>query len=306
MIVDCYTHAWDSDSELGLCLPPSGSRKSQQTSSEDQPNHGFARHLAASEPVDVTILVGFKSSHLNANIHNEKLAEYISAHSDRIIGFAGIDPSDPKAAIEDMKRGRDEFGMKGFAIAPSAQDYHPTSSQAMRVYAEAEEMRMPLLVHSGVHLCSKAKLEYARPFLLDEVAREMPELKIIIAHVGHPWTQETILLLAKHDNVFAEVSWLLRQPWQAYTTLLSAHQMGVIDKLLFGSGFPLATASECIEEIYGINHLCQGNNLPAIPREQIRGIVERDTLELLGIDHAARQTPPLRNGKPTTPADLVH
>ena len=46
---------------------------------------------------------------------------------------------------------------------------------------------MPVLFHCGLGVCAETKLEYARPVLLDEVARELPDLKIIIAHLGLPW-----------------------------------------------------------------------------------------------------------------------
>jgi len=97
--------------------------------------------------------------------------------------------------------------------------------------------------------------------------------------------------------VYAEISWLLHQPWQAYQALLSAYQCGVIEKLLFGSGFPSAPASLCIEALYSLNHLCHGTNLPTIPREQLRGIVERDALTLLGIADGRSPAPrrPTRN-----------
>ena len=61
-----------------------------------------------------------------------------------------------------------------------------------------------------------------------------------------------------------------------------------MDKLLFGSGFPHDSAAHGIEELYGIAHMIRETNLPTIPREQLRGIVERDALGLLGITpHAA-------------------
>jgi hypothetical protein len=69
----------------------------------------------------------------------------------------------------------------------------------------------------------------------------------------------------------------------AYQALLGAHQLGVMDKLLFGSGFPAASASQCIEALYSINQLVHQTNLPTVPREAIRGIVERDALSALGI-----------------------
>ena len=95
------------------------------------------------------------------------------------------------------------------------------------------------------------------------------------------------MLLAKHPNVYAEISWILHRPWEAYQALLGAHESGVTDKILFGSGFPFLSAAASIESLYRINHLVHGTNLPTIPREALRGIVERDALTLLGIDHPA-------------------
>jgi predicted TIM-barrel fold metal-dependent hydrolase len=153
----------------------------------------------------------------------------------------------------------------------------------MRVYAEAEKLGMPILVHPVGQYTEQSKLEYARPYLLDEIARSFPRLPIIISQLGQPWVDETICLLGKHSNVYADVSGMLSRTWQAYGALVSAHQHQVIDKLLFGSDFPYTSATECIESLYSINQLAQGTNLPVIPREALRGIVERDTLGLLGL-----------------------
>ncbi len=193
--------------------------------------------------------------------------------------------------------------MPGLSVAPAAQDFHPSDTRAMLVYGEACRRRMPILFHTGVHISALTKLEYAKPVLLDAVAREFPDLAIVIAHMGFPWVSETITLLAKHPNVYTEISWLLHQPWQAYQALLSAHQYGVMNKLLFGSGFPAASASHCIEDLYSINHLVHGTNLPSIPREQLRGIVERDALTLLGLPPRPRPTTPPSEQLHTIPDD---
>jgi len=92
-----------------------------------------------------------------------------------------------------------------------------------------------------------------------------------------------VAVLRKHPNVYADVSGLLSRPWQAYGALVSAYQSQVIDKLLFGSDFPYTSVTDCIEALYSINQLTQGTNLPLVPRESLRGIVERDTLGLLGL-----------------------
>jgi hypothetical protein len=274
MIVDCYTHSWESPEQLGRCTPAAGA---------DSGGAGASRHLAAAEPVDHSFVLGFRSHYLGAHIPNEQVAAHVKRNAGRLLAFAGVDPSQPKEAIADLQRAREEWGMVGLSVAPPAQDFHPSDTLAMTVYAEAARLGMPVLFHTGVYVCPATKLSYAQPVLLDEVAREFPQLKIVIAHMGYPWVAETIALLEKHANVFAEISWLLDRPWPAYHALLAAYHADVMDRLLFGSGFPNAAASECIEALYSINHICQGTNLPAIPREQLRGIVERDALSLLGI-----------------------
>lgn len=245
---------------------------------------GPERHLAACEPVDKAFVLGFESAYLEAQISNAQVAAYVRRHPEKLIGFAGVDPGSPREAVEAIRRARQEWGMRGVSVAPAAQDFHPSASSALKVYQAAAELRMPVLFHCGPYLAARSKMEYAEPVLLDEVAREFSDLKIIIAHLGYPWVNETLVLLAKHANVFAEISWLLHQPWQAYQALTSASQYGVTDKLLFGSGFPYTSAAHCIEGLYGLNHLVQGTNLPTIPREQLRSIVEREALDLLGIE----------------------
>jgi len=59
-----------------------------------------------------------------------------------------------------------------------------------------------------------------------------------------------------------------------------------MDKLLFGSGFPLSNAGECIETLLGFNMLLSDTKLPTVPRGSIRNVIERDSLELLGIEHS--------------------
>ncbi|MCH7597135.1 MAG: amidohydrolase [Planctomycetes bacterium] len=292
MIVDCYTHTWETAAKLGPHAARTSPDQSPDTASGESDGAGVSQHLASAEPVDTTIVLGFKSRYLNADIDNEQVAAYVKTHPDRLVGFAGIDPSNPKEAIAEMAHAQDDLSMPGLSIAPAAQDFHPSDSRAMLVYEEACRRRMPIVFHTGVQISALTKLEYAKPVLLDEVAREFPDLAIVIAHMGFPWMNETIALLAKHPNVYTEISWLLHQPWQAYQALLSAHQYGVMNKLLFGSGFPAASASHCIEDLYSINHLVHGTNLPSIPREQLRGIVERDALTLLGLPGRSQPTTP--------------
>lgn len=295
MIVDCHTHVWESLEQLGAARANGRCRAHRGPASpsgaESLPDASTDQHLIASEPVDRSFVLGFKSRYLDAEIPNSFVSDYVRRHNDKLVGVAGIDPTNLSEALDDMKRAHEELGMKAITAAPAAQDFHPADSRAMQVFAEAARLNMPVFLHPGIHFSAADKMEFARPVLLDEVARELPELKIVIAHMGHPWIEECIVLLGKHPNVFADISSVLHRPWHAYNALLSAYQSGVMDKLLFGSDFPYTTATTAIESLFRINQLVTGTNLPTVPRPYLAAIVERDALALLGIE-ASPVAPP--------------
>lgn len=297
MIVDCHSHIWENAQQLGEAtadnLPNIRPIYHSLTRSARLPDASTERHYAACEPVDKAIVLGFRSHYLQAHIPNDLVAAYVNKHPDELIGFAGIDPTEPEEAIQEMRRARDELGMKGLALAPAAQNFHPMHSAALGIYQEAVRLGLPIMFHQGLYFSAESKMEYARTALLDDVAREFPDLRIVVAHLGYPWVDETVVLIGKHANVFADISGLLLRPWQAYNTLLTAYQFGVMDKLLFGSDFPYTSPAKCIEALYSINHMCHGTSLPTLPRERLRGIVERDTLSLLGIQDVPAAPQPI-------------
>ena len=279
MIVDCHTQTWDANAQLG---------QAQTAIVEPAVQADSARHLEAVGPVDRAIVLAFKSDYLQAEIPNRYVAEYVGRYSSKLIGFAGIDPT-VEGWRDELAVAQEELGLRGVTVSPGLQNFHPADTRAMALYEQCARRGMPMLFEQN-HRSSAAKMEFARPMLLDEVAREFPALRIVVSHLGYPWIHETVVVLAKHPNVFADVAGLLRHPWLSYNALMPAYEYDVMDKLLFGSGFPHRCPAECIESLYSINQISAGTNLVAIPRQKLRGIVERDTLALLGIEQSPAQS----------------
>jgi predicted TIM-barrel fold metal-dependent hydrolase len=280
MIVDCHTQIWDASTRLGR----GGYALVTGTVHADA-----ERHLQAAIPVDRAIVLAFKSRYLGAEIPNSYVADYVRRNPAKMVGFAGIDPTEPDW-LEELRVAQEDLQLKGVAVSPASQDFHPSDTRAMRLYEQCLQRSLPVVFEQN-RRSPAAKLEFDRPLLLDEVAREFPELRIVVAHMGYPWVHETVTLLGKHPHVFADVAGLLRHPWLAYNALLAAYEYGVMDKLLFGSGFPFRSPAGAIETLYSINQISYGTNLIAIPREQLRGIVERDALSLLGIAQEPARAP---------------
>ena len=176
------------------------------------------------------------------------------------------------------------MGLVGIAVSPACQGFHPAHSTAMRVYERCAALSLPLFVTALEPLTQSAVLEFGRPALWDEVAQTFPDLPIVISGLAYPWIDETLTMLAKHPRMHADIAGVASRPWQLYNALLSAAGLGVMDKLLFASGFPFDTPESAIENMYSVNAHSHGTQLPSVPRSQIRGIVERDALGCLGID----------------------
>ena len=261
MIVDCHTH---------IDFAAGDAAKSE--------------HLAAAETVDMCIVLSTLDG--PSEEINKKLAEYVSKHKTKMVGFAVLEPRNNKTNVNYLQSIKDKLGLKGVVLYCSACNMHPAHSRAMKFYESAQELGLPVFFHNGgASIKTDAILNYTQPYLLDEVAREFPALKIIIANMGLPFIEQTLSMVAKHKNVYADLTIRPKNVWQTYNTVVAAHEYGVMDKLLFGSGFPSGDAGQCIETLLGFNMLLADTNLPIVPRGSIRNVIERNTLELLGIDN---------------------
>ena len=259
MIVDCHTHINCAGDDVEM-----------------------SEHLAAAEPVDACIVLATADG--PSEEVNKRLAEYVNKHKEKMVGFALVEPVQDKISVNNLKPIKDKLGLKGVVLHCSACGLHPAHSRSMRFYESAQELGLPVFFHNGDGaLGADAVLDYAQPYLLDEVAREFGALKIIIGNMGMPFIEQTLLMVAKHENVYADLTIRPSNVWQTYNTVVAAYERGVMDKLLFGSGFPLGNAGQCMETLLGFNMLLADTNLPTVPRGSIRNIIERDTLELLGI-----------------------
>jgi predicted TIM-barrel fold metal-dependent hydrolase len=284
MIIDCHTHIWNSAAQLGA-----GAKAYQDREGlPEEHAAGPSAHAAAAACVDKTLVFGFRSAYLSADIPNDFVAEYVSRSHDGMVGVAAVDPTEKQAAAAAAScLQRKEF--RGLTISPALQNFHPADTRAMGLYEAAAARKTPVFFCQGPHFPLLAKMEYARPSLLDEIAREFPNLTIVISSLGYPWVEEGIALVAKHPRVFADIAGLVRRPWQAYNAMVLAGEFRATDKILFGSDFPYGTAAAAIESIYRMNEMLQGTNLPTVPREVLRSVVERDALQALGIARAGEE-----------------
>ena len=283
MIIDCHRHIWEHnknlrDGSLG------GSGPLQKWLDDEDLNLAQQEGAPIRGLVDCSILLGFVSQLLGIESNNDFVARYIQQHADCAVAFAGLDPTDrssPKLLDDLIKK----QGFVGAVLSPGAQGFHPCDTRAMNVYAKLVELDVPVMFHYPERWLKDAHLKQAPPELLDEVARNFPKLRIIITSLAWPYVDQTMLLLAKHENIYSDLSIVVGQPLRLYQLINNAFQYQIMDKLLFGSSWPYCTVRAAVEALYNINEIPRQTGLPSVPREALRAIVERDSLTLLGIKH---------------------
>ena len=165
---------------------------------------------------------------------NERVAEYCALH-DRLIPFACVNPHLHQEPAAELGRCVEELDMRGLKLGPTYGHFYPNDKALWPVYEMAQEMGIPVLVHTGISVFKGSKLKYGDPLLLDEIAVDFPDLIIVQAHSGRGfWYDQAFTLARYHANVYMEISGLPPQRLLAYFPQLER----LADKVLFGSDYP--------------------------------------------------------------------
>ena len=278
MIVDVHTHVGEYPTHIGERF----AAEAREAWPEVVLGRSLDDHYSdALDGVDVAIVLGFNAPSAGFVAPNEYVADYVARDPQRLIGFGSVDPHDPRA-VDELERFGD-LGLRGCKLAPIYQNVDPLSPEFLRLCEACERLGLPVLIHQGTTFSRAGSLALARPALLDELALRHPQLTIVIAHMGHPWFEDAVAVVRRHPHVWADVSALVSRPWLLYNALVQATEYRVDHKLLFGTDWPFFSARQTIEGLLALTGEPFGPGLPRIDERIVEGIVERPSLELLGL-----------------------
>jgi predicted TIM-barrel fold metal-dependent hydrolase len=175
------------------------------------------------------------------------------------------------------------LGLRGLKLGPCYQHFHPHDPAAWALLEVAEHHGIPVLWHQGTTFTPAAIVDYSRPQQLDAVARRFPNLRMWIAHFGHPWMQEAVSVVRRHEHLYVDASALDTRPWQLAQALAAAYEYRVLDKVLFGTDFPFSTVQRTVAGLERAAALCRSLGIADIEQHDVDAICDRDSLSLLGL-----------------------
>ncbi|MEM7612663.1 MAG: amidohydrolase family protein [Pseudomonadota bacterium] len=184
-----------------------------------------------------------------------QIADYVSANPTRFSGLAGVDPTRGMQQLYDLENAVNELGFIGahsyphwFALPPDAPQWYP-------IYAKCCELDIPIMMQVGQNLIYQKDVRLpsvARPILLDQIAIDFPDLKLIGIHVGTPWADEMIAMAWKHQNVYIGID--AYAPKHLPATLIHYMNSYGSHKVLFGTDWPVIDPRRARRELddYGL------------------------------------------------------
>ncbi len=239
------------------------------------------------------------------DVDNNAVLKTVKQHSDRFIGFVFLHPLYDNA-IEELKYFLDE-GFRGVKMSPSGdypEHYYPNDPNAYPVYEAIASYGVPLLYHSGVIFWdpsnpARAKTKYCLPIFFDDVARDIPNLKLVLAHGGRPLIDQT-LALSVCPNVYIDLTWSIApiSAWPQATRRL-LEEFGP-NRLIYGSDTTGNTPDELNRHYLFARHMLENDlRLDISSINQILGENARTLLDIppkpFGIITIGADNPGARN-----------
>ncbi len=280
MIIDIHSHAWSYPEHFSDEFRRQAQRA--RAGMEVDLSVRYEEYRAQSPAEVRTVVFGGKALLSGIWVDDQYVADYEAAHPQTLIGFLSIDPTQP-GWQEELRDGHVQLGLKGIKLLPMYAGFRPDDRKLDELWAYAHDNSLPVLLHTGTTFVAQAPLDCTLPRRLDEVATRFPGVKMILAHLGHPYEGECVAVIRKHQNVYADISALHYRPFQLYHSLMLVQEYGVWHKVLFGTDYPFTNVNATIKGLNALNGMLEGTHLPRLDTGQIDAMIHRDTLSLLGI-----------------------
>lgn len=187
-------------------------------------------------------------------ISNDYVAQIVRKYPKQFIGFCSVDPWQGRKAIDEVRHSVEELGLRGVKFHPSLQAFFPDDRRFYPLWEACAQLKVPVLFHTGMTAYGVGlpggggvKSKYCAPIPhIDDLAADIPELTIIMAHPAFPWVDEQIAVLLHKPNVVMDLSgyspkYFQPQLVQFANTLLQ-------DRVLFGSDYPSITPDRWLKD----------------------------------------------------------
>ena len=277
MIVDCHVNLWEAEHLRPLFAAGTAYSRPGAVSPKADPDTVYAAMAKVDKAIVFSLRYG-DSAGIDGN--DEVTARAVRKYPDKFVGFATVDPRRPDY-MELLRYAVEQLGLKGVKYGPIYSGVSLLDPRMEPIYRYCVDKNLPLTMHMGTTFAENAPVELGRPVAVDEIANRHRDLKMIMAHMAHPWFEECIVVARKQANVYCEVSAIFYRPWQFWNTLITAQEYRITerDKIFWGTDFPFSQVEESIAGLKSVNRMLEGTGLPRVSDETIARILHSNPFQ---------------------------
>ena len=237
---------------------------------------------------DPTNVTGLPEPHTLDQV-NDRLAAVVNLYPDRFIGFAAVNPryKGTEWAVDELDRAITELGLSGLKLYPGYDRYSPDDRDLMwLIWEKAAELDIPVMVHQASSAVTAFKMAYGRPFLLDDVGLEFPDLRLLICHVGKPWVDECTFLVMKHPNFYTDLSYYnsVTTRREMFEFLHRCKRWGLpLAKVCWGTDYPcFESLDSLLEKFLTMNEEAKALGMAPFTEQEMDGMLASNFLRFIG------------------------
>jgi len=179
--------------------------------------------------------------------------------------------------------------IRGLKLYPGYEPFYPHDPRMRVVYELAGEYEVPVMIHTGDTWNPKAKIKFAHPLQVDEVAVDFPEVKFVICHLGNPWFRDCMEVVYKNKNVYADFSGLALGD---FSTRFQRYLKQQLDEFLLYAGEPRWLLYGTDWPIGSMRSYVSFMNALKMPQRDKNRILYENTAELFRIPLPAQPPAP--------------
>jgi predicted TIM-barrel fold metal-dependent hydrolase len=166
----------------------------------------------------------------------EDLIPLLSYNPERFKLMANLNPHLHFPVVVELER-QIELGAVGLKVHPVHGSFAPNDRMLYPAYAYCEREGFPVVFHCGTSVFPGSTNRYADPALIEDVARDFPDLTIVLAHGGRGWWYDAAAFITlMRPNVWIEISGLPPHKLPDYYTNFDFERLA--SKMIFGTDWP--------------------------------------------------------------------
>lgn len=195
--------------------------------------------------VTLGVMTGRQSPDMG-HVSNDDLMAIAAEQPGRFVGIAGLDGSNPAAAIAEIERTVVKGNLLGAGMEPGCGEIpmYVDDARLYPIYQYCMERGIPMFLMGGGG--NGPDLSFSNPEHIDRVCRDFPRLAVVNMHGSYPWVPQVLFSCMCRPNMYLAPDMYMYNMPGAQDYVVAANSF-LSERFLFGSGYPYIPLKRAVD-----------------------------------------------------------